>query len=106
MRLTLPAAFRHSVALAGAALASTMAIVFVVLLLIGSFGFLENPYFGLLLFVAVPAAFVVGPLLAAVKVGQIGHLEAPGCFRCHDDNHKAKDGRVIRQDCEMCHGIS
>ena len=22
----------------------------------------------------------------------------PGCFRCHDDNHKTKDGEVIRQD--------
>jgi hypothetical protein len=33
----------------------------------------------------------------------IGHLDSPGCFRCHDDEHKAADGSVIRQDCEMCH---
>ena len=32
-----------------------------------------------------------------------GHMEFPGCFRCHDDSHKAKDGRVISQSCEMCH---
>ena len=36
----------------------------------------------------------------------IGHTDAPGCFRCHDDEHKSKDGRVIRQDCEICHDIS
>ena len=35
----------------------------------------------------------------------IGHMDSPGCFRCHDDNHKAKDGRVIKQDCELCHDI-
>ena len=33
----------------------------------------------------------------------IGHVDSPGCFRCHDDEHKTKDGRVIGQDCEMCH---
>jgi hypothetical protein len=33
----------------------------------------------------------------------IGHMDAPGCFRCHDDGHKTKDGRVIKQDCELCH---
>jgi hypothetical protein len=33
----------------------------------------------------------------------IGHMDSPGCFRCHDDNHKTKDGRVIKQDCETCH---
>jgi hypothetical protein len=33
----------------------------------------------------------------------IGHVDSPGCFRCHDDEHKAADGSVIRQDCELCH---
>lgn len=32
-----------------------------------------------------------------------GHTDADGCFRCHDDEHKAKDGTVIAQDCETCH---
>ena len=35
----------------------------------------------------------------------IGHIDFPGCFRCHDDNHKAKDGKTISQDCETCHKI-
>jgi NapC/NirT cytochrome c family, N-terminal region len=35
----------------------------------------------------------------------LGHTDAPGCFRCHDDQHKTADGRVIRQDCDLCHDI-
>jgi hypothetical protein len=36
----------------------------------------------------------------------LGHNESPGCFRCHDDEHKAKDGKTIFQDCERCREIS
>ena len=35
----------------------------------------------------------------------IGHVAFQGCFRCHDDNHKAKDGTTIKQDCESCHAM-
>lgn len=35
----------------------------------------------------------------------LGHVDTPGCFRCHDDEHKAKDGAAIKQDCETCHAI-
>ncbi len=35
----------------------------------------------------------------------IGHMDFPGCFRCHDDAHKAPDGTVIKQDCDTCHTI-
>jgi hypothetical protein len=35
----------------------------------------------------------------------LGHVDAPGCFRCHDDEHKAADGKAISQDCELCHTI-
>jgi hypothetical protein len=35
----------------------------------------------------------------------LGHTDAPGCFRCHDDQHKTADGRVIKQDCDLCHEI-
>lgn len=33
----------------------------------------------------------------------IGHTAFPGCFRCHDGAHTARDGAVIRQDCDLCH---
>ena len=35
----------------------------------------------------------------------IGHTFFNGCFRCHDDNHKSKDGSTIKQDCESCHAM-
>jgi uncharacterized RDD family membrane protein YckC len=35
----------------------------------------------------------------------IGHMDFPGCFRCHDDSHKSQDGKTISQDCETCHTI-
>ena len=35
----------------------------------------------------------------------VGHINSPGCFRCHDDSHKTKDGKTISQDCETCHKI-
>ena len=41
----------------------------------------------------------------ATYPNNIGHTFFAGCFRCHDDNHKAADGSVIKQDCESCHAM-
>jgi hypothetical protein len=39
-------------------------------------------------------------------LSQLGHTDAPGCFRCHDDSHKTRDGKsAVRQDCELCHKV-
>ena len=35
----------------------------------------------------------------------IGHMSYPGCFRCHDGEHAAKDGAAITQDCAACHNL-
>ena len=35
----------------------------------------------------------------------IGHQSYPGCFRCHDGDHTAKDGTSITQDCAACHNL-
>jgi hypothetical protein len=35
----------------------------------------------------------------------IGHLESDGCFRCHNDQFKAENGRTITRDCNLCHTI-
>jgi nitrate/TMAO reductase-like tetraheme cytochrome c subunit len=40
-----------------------------------------------------------------VHPNNIGHEDFLGCFRCHDENHKSADGRVISQDCATCHAI-
>jgi hypothetical protein len=33
----------------------------------------------------------------------LGHMDFPGCFRCHDDNHQTADKKTITQDCNTCH---
>jgi hypothetical protein len=35
----------------------------------------------------------------------IGHMDYPGCFRCHDGSHTAKNGNTIPQDCSVCHNV-
>jgi nitrate/TMAO reductase-like tetraheme cytochrome c subunit len=35
----------------------------------------------------------------------IGHMSYPGCFRCHDGDHAAKNGKSITQDCAACHNL-
>lgn len=35
----------------------------------------------------------------------VGHTDFPGCFRCHDGSHAAKDGNSITQDCNACHNL-
>jgi hypothetical protein len=34
----------------------------------------------------------------------LGHTDAPGCFRCHDGSHSSSDKKsTITQDCNTCH---
>ena len=33
----------------------------------------------------------------------IGHYNAQGCFRCHDGQHFSTDGKVISNECSVCH---
>ena len=33
----------------------------------------------------------------------IGHMDSPGCFRCHDELHVANTKKTITQDCSVCH---
>ncbi len=35
----------------------------------------------------------------------IGHMDSPGCFRCHDGNHASSQGTAITQDCNVCHNL-
>lgn len=38
-----------------------------------------------------------------VYPNQIGHLEDPGCFRCHANNMFSSDGKTISSECNDCH---
>jgi NapC/NirT cytochrome c family, N-terminal region len=33
----------------------------------------------------------------------LGHFYFTGCFRCHDNRHVSREGKVIRKDCDICH---
>jgi hypothetical protein len=33
----------------------------------------------------------------------LGHMDFPGCFRCHDGSHSTADGKTIPNDCDTCH---
>jgi len=35
----------------------------------------------------------------------LGHNDYPGCFRCHDGSHNAKNGNSINNDCSVCHNL-
>jgi len=35
----------------------------------------------------------------------LGHINDPGCFRCHDGNHMTGSGQAIRLECNLCHAI-
>ena len=35
----------------------------------------------------------------------IGHFYSSGCFRCHDGEHVSDTGKVIRNDCDICHAV-
>jgi len=54
---------RHPVAIAGAVIATVAAVVFIALAIAVAIGLLDNPYAGLVVFIAVPALFVAGLLL-------------------------------------------
>jgi hypothetical protein len=54
---------RHPIALTGVVLATTGAVIFGALVVAELWGLFNNPYSGLVVFVAVPAIFVAGLLL-------------------------------------------
>ena len=35
----------------------------------------------------------------------VGHFYFQGCFRCHDDQHVAANGKTIPKDCHICHDV-
>ncbi len=35
----------------------------------------------------------------------VGHINSPGCFRCHDGKHLNEDNQAVRLECNLCHSI-
>lgn len=38
-------------------------------------------------------------------LNNLGHMDSPGCFRCHDGNHTSAGGKTIPNDCDTCHEL-
>lgn len=38
-------------------------------------------------------------------LSNLGHIDTPGCFRCHDAGHSTAAGQTITQDCDTCHKV-
>ncbi len=41
----------------------------------------------------------------STHLNYIGHVEANGCFRCHNNSFVDEEGDVISRDCDLCHEI-
>ena len=61
--MTREALARHPLAIAGALITTAAAVVFIALVIAMFAGLFDNPYAGLVVFVAIPAVFVLGLLL-------------------------------------------
>lgn len=35
----------------------------------------------------------------------LGHINSPGCFRCHDGKHLNAENEAIRLECNLCHSV-
>lgn len=35
----------------------------------------------------------------------VGHIDSPGCFRCHDGKHLNDQEQAVRLECNLCHSI-
>lgn len=35
----------------------------------------------------------------------LGHINSPGCFRCHDGKHLNAQNEAVRLECNLCHSI-
>jgi len=67
---------RHPLAMVGIALTTASAIVFIALVIAMLLGMFHNPYAGLLVFIAVPAVFVMGLLLIPIGMAKQRRLLA------------------------------
>jgi hypothetical protein len=41
----------------------------------------------------------------ATHPNNLGHVNSPGCFRCHDGKHLNVENEAIRLECNVCHSI-
>ena len=78
MRFTTADSLRHPVSALGVALTTASALLFIALFTAHAFGFLQNPYLGILVFILIPIVFVIGLLMIPAGVWLERRREAAG----------------------------
>jgi hypothetical protein len=68
---------RHPLSLAGTAIATAAAILFLTFFTLDIFGLHAHPYFGILAYLIVPALFVFGLVLIPIGLGRARKSLAP-----------------------------
>ncbi len=43
--------------------------------------------------------------IGSTHPNNLGHIDSPGCFRCHDGKHLNPDQEAVRLECNLCHSI-
>ncbi len=41
----------------------------------------------------------------ATYPNNLGHIDSPGCFRCHDGKHLNENDEAVRLECNICHAV-
>ena len=93
-------AVRNPISRIGVSLTTASALLFLFLLLADAVGYLQNPYTGLVVFVLVPALFVVGLLLIPIGAWLAARRRRAGrrpCVTCVDKANVLESSRLWRQ---------
>ena len=91
MRPVVASVFRSRIAATGMTLTTAGAVLFLVLLALDFLGYLENPYAGIVVFIMIPAIFVLGLLLIPLGLwlerrSRAGAAPLPVAFSLADPN--------------------
>ena len=84
MKSRIPSLARNPVSLAGAALVTLSALLFLFVYLLETLGSHTNPYIGMVFFLVIPGIFIVGLVLIPIGMSRehrarlAGHGRAPG----------------------------
>ena len=78
MRRSLWAVTRSAISMAGAALTSVSAVVFLIFVALDALSVFQNPYIGLLIYLALPTGFLLGLLLIPLGNWRLRRRERAG----------------------------
>jgi len=95
MKAFFAALIRHPLSLAGTAIASGAAILFLVFFTLDLLGFHGHPYFGILAYLLVPALFVLGLILIPIGIRRARKRKEGVSFPVYDFNQTSVRRRFL-----------